>query len=165
MKLHGYRCDTCQKERPFDFFTADGVPSGWYVVKRAQLIFPPPPKTFCSMDCLHQWSSKQLREEVKQAEQVPSPEESIEETMNIPRHTLKALIQTALGEASMCWSEQPTGVFDSERADEIADRLIAAIEGNVSQESEGDRIMFGSGNPLLARPLNPQLNVIREHGK
>jgi hypothetical protein len=33
----------------------------------------------------------------------------------------------ALGMASMCWSEVPTGVFDSERAEEIGNELLDLI--------------------------------------
>jgi len=35
---------------------------------------------------------------------------------------------TALGEASVCWSELPTGVFDSTRAKKVGDDLIKFIE-------------------------------------
>lgn len=37
---------------------------------------------------------------------------------------LKEIIGIAIGEASMCWSEPPTGVFDSTRASSVADRLL-----------------------------------------
>lgn len=30
----------------------------------------------------------------------------------------------AVGEASMCWSETPNGVFDSTRASQIAERIL-----------------------------------------
>lgn len=33
----------------------------------------------------------------------------------------------ALGAASMCWDETPTGVFDSERAEQIGNELIAHL--------------------------------------
>lgn len=39
----------------------------------------------------------------------------------------KALILTALGEASMAWSETPQGTFNSEKAGEIADKLLADL--------------------------------------
>jgi hypothetical protein len=38
-------------------------------------------------------------------------------------------VMTAIGEASMCWSETPSGVFESERAIAIGQRLIALIKG------------------------------------
>ena len=39
----------------------------------------------------------------------------------------KTTIGVAIGEASMCWSETPKGVFDSTRATEIADNLYAEL--------------------------------------
>lgn len=38
------------------------------------------------------------------------------------------LIMQAIGEASMCWSERPKGVFDSEKAKEIGKKLLADIK-------------------------------------
>lgn len=38
------------------------------------------------------------------------------------------LILVAIGEASMCWNETPTGVFDTERAIAIANRLEADLD-------------------------------------
>lgn len=40
----------------------------------------------------------------------------------------KELIETAIGEASMCWSETPKGVFDEEKAKEICERLLVNIK-------------------------------------
>ena len=36
-------------------------------------------------------------------------------------------IGEAVGEASMCWSEPPAGVFDSTRASDIVDRVVARL--------------------------------------
>lgn len=33
-----------------------------------------------------------------------------------------------IGEASMCWSETPTGIFDSQKASELLDEVMAHIE-------------------------------------
>lgn len=41
---------------------------------------------------------------------------------------LKGMIFQALGEASMCWSETPHGVFDDTKAIKIGDELINKIE-------------------------------------
>jgi hypothetical protein len=41
---------------------------------------------------------------------------------------LETLVFEALGQASMCWSETPKGVFDSEQAKKIGENLIAAIK-------------------------------------
>lgn len=37
----------------------------------------------------------------------------------------RELIGIAIGEASMCWTETPQGVFDSTRASAIVDRILA----------------------------------------
>lgn len=45
------------------------------------------------------------------------------------RHIEKRrLIGEALGEASMCWSETPKGVFQSERAQAILEKLIEDLK-------------------------------------
>ena len=41
---------------------------------------------------------------------------------------LRELIYKAIGEASVCWSELPKGVFDDLKAKKIADNLIATLE-------------------------------------
>ena len=38
------------------------------------------------------------------------------------------LIMTAIGEASMCWSETPKGIFDSTRASQIGKKLLEDIK-------------------------------------
>ncbi len=45
------------------------------------------------------------------------------------------LIMTAIGEASMCWSEIPKGVFDSTKAVRIGKKLLKDIKSG-PQESE-----------------------------
>lgn len=39
--------------------------------------------------------------------------------------TFKELVGQSIGEASMCWSEAPKGVFESDRASKIVDKIIA----------------------------------------
>jgi hypothetical protein len=46
------------------------------------------------------------------------------------------LIMEAIGEASMCWSEIPTGVFDSSRAIKIGEKLLQDIKRRVVFNSE-----------------------------
>lgn len=53
------------------------------------------------------------------------------------REERKQLIGEAIGEASMCWGEMPTGVFDSTRASKIVDRVVAALE----KEREGEKVL------------------------
>ena len=40
----------------------------------------------------------------------------------------KTTIFQALGEASMCWSKIPKGIFDSNNAERIGDKLIKDLE-------------------------------------
>ena len=40
----------------------------------------------------------------------------------------KGLIMTVLGEASMCWSEIPKGIFDDDKAMKIGEKLLANIK-------------------------------------
>jgi len=42
--------------------------------------------------------------------------------------SLEELVFQGLGEASMCWSETPKGVFDSNRAKRIGDEIMQAIQ-------------------------------------
>lgn len=42
-------------------------------------------------------------------------------------------ILEALGTASLCWSEPPTGQFDSNQAIEVAERLMKRLEGGQAQ--------------------------------
>jgi hypothetical protein len=55
--------------------------------------------------------------------------------MSEQHQSLREIIGIAIGEASMCWSETPTGVFDSSRAKEICDRVVQTIERRVYLES------------------------------
>ena len=41
---------------------------------------------------------------------------------------LREMLFQALGEASMCWSEYPKGVFKSERCKEISEEVIRAFD-------------------------------------
>lgn len=43
------------------------------------------------------------------------------------RDQFKELVGIAIGEASMCWSETPKGVFDSAKACELVDRIVDAF--------------------------------------
>ena len=43
------------------------------------------------------------------------------------KEQLKTLVFTALGSASMCWSETPKGIFESDKCELIGDKLIDDI--------------------------------------
>jgi hypothetical protein len=49
-------------------------------------------------------------------------------------NSIEKKIHEAIGEASMCWKPRPTGVFDSRRAAEIADKLVDAVKELVKSE-------------------------------
>lgn len=42
--------------------------------------------------------------------------------------TFRELAGEIVGEASMCWTETPHGIFDSTRASSLVDKLVAAHE-------------------------------------
>ncbi len=49
---------------------------------------------------------------------------------------IKQRIAEIIGEASMCWSENPTGVFNSQKANELVEEIMAHIEYPILDESE-----------------------------
>jgi hypothetical protein len=51
-----------------------------------------------------------------------------------PQSDLERAVFEAIGAASVCWSELPTGVFESERAEEIGKNLLNLILGDREQE-------------------------------
>lgn len=53
---------------------------------------------------------------------------------NIIEEKVRELIGIAVGEASMCWSEIPTSVFDSDKAVDVVDRLTKAIIGLLAHQ-------------------------------
>lgn len=42
--------------------------------------------------------------------------------------SLESAVYQSLGAASTCWSEMPTGIFDSTRAHEIGVKLLTLLE-------------------------------------
>jgi hypothetical protein len=52
------------------------------------------------------------------------------------RRELEHRVAEALGQASVCWSEAPTGVFDSDRVSDICGELLAVIEESFGQRTE-----------------------------
>ena len=54
----------------------------------------------------------------------------MEEEQDITQEEAVSLkVFSAIGEASMCWTETPKGVFDSTRAKRIGDDLIKLMSG------------------------------------
>lgn len=55
---------------------------------------------------------------------VPS---AVAETFKETDHKLFDLVFMSLGEASTCWSETPSGVFDSTRCADLGDKVLEYI--------------------------------------
>jgi hypothetical protein len=62
---------------------------------------------------------------------------------------LEETVFKAIGAASMCWSETPTGIYDSSRAKQIAEDLIKEINNN--RELILESLILGHMNAM--RPL------------
>ena len=58
---------------------------------------------------------------------------------------LRSAVFQALGSASMCWDEIPTGVFDSEQASEVGEALLAFIASQ-----DGPKLGMATTRQLLA---------------
>jgi hypothetical protein len=52
---------------------------------------------------------------------------------------IKQKLGEVIGEASMCWSETPKGIFDSTRASKLVDDLWFIYEGAVKQTEENTK--------------------------
>ena len=56
------------------------------------------------------------------------------------QNELQSIVFQGLGEASMCWSEIPQGVFDSVYAVRIGDAIMDAIEQYCAENVEQARL-------------------------
>jgi hypothetical protein len=56
---------------------------------------------------------------------------------------LREVIGIAIGEASMCWSELPKGVFDSIKASALVDRILLACDQALREAVEEERFIPG----------------------
>jgi hypothetical protein len=66
--------------------------------------------------------------------------------------TLEEVVFQGLGEASMCWSETPKGVFDSEHATRIGNEIMQAIKEAMHEDDDPG---LPVKNPLPAKPPMP----------
>ena len=55
----------------------------------------------------------------------------------VETQTIHGMICEAIGQASMCWSETPVGVFDSDQAIQIADELSIKIVEQLKHQIQG----------------------------
>lgn len=69
----------------------------------------------------------------------------------------KTIVGMAIGEASMCWSEIPQGIFESERASDICDRILAAHAAEIQALTES--LKYCMQNKTKAIELN---KILRE---
>jgi hypothetical protein len=60
------------------------------------------------------------------------------------KEKLTELVYINLGRASMCWSEIPSGVFDSTKAAELGKEIMEAVEKYIEEDKEP-----GWNNPLV----------------
>lgn len=72
---------------------------------------------------------------------------------------LEKLVYQALGEASMCWSQVPKGIFQSNKAVEIGEKLIKAIQA--LSQSEGESVIKEIERRLLIVKSEPN-GIVRE---
>jgi hypothetical protein len=63
------------------------------------------------------------------------------------KEKLTELVYINLGRASMCWSDIPSGVFDSTKAAELGKEIMEAVEKYVEVQEEDKRP--GWNNPLV----------------
>jgi hypothetical protein len=69
------------------------------------------------------------------------------------RKKFEETLYTALGEASMCWSETPTGVFQSEKAKAAGERVMAVFNEVYSKPWLGNATTEQLLDELHARAL------------
>ena len=67
---------------------------------------------------------------------------------------LKDYFFYAMGQASMCWSERPKGVFDDVMAVKVGLGVMAAIEEYVNEEIKKDRAKQHLTTPHIIRDAN-----------
>lgn len=70
---------------------------------------------------------------------------------------LEALVFQALGQASMCWSETPKGMFDSAQAKKIGKDLIAAIKAHEQIVINEAHAAWRLENPTIIRDQNGKI--------
>ena len=64
---------------------------------------------------------------------------------------LEEKIFVALGEVSMCWSERPKGIFESTKARQIGDDLVAEIKNIIEARPKEFRCWIKSANSYMMK--------------
>jgi hypothetical protein len=70
---------------------------------------------------------------------------------------LEAMVFQVLGQASMCWSEKPGGVFDSEQAMRIGYTLINAMVQHEQEAIAKAQAAWHLSHPTIIRDANGQI--------
>jgi hypothetical protein len=70
--------------------------------------------------------------------------------------SLREMAGEWIGEASMCWTDTPRGVFDSEHAMRLTDRLVAELCVRVAEE-----LVWALGsNPEHSEPIRNRISQL-----
>ena len=80
--------------------------------------------------------------------------------------SIRGKVFQAIGEASMCWSETPKGIFESSRAEKVGNDLLLAIKsellGKLPKEQEIICPNTIRIEDLLAKGFNDCLSQIKK---
>lgn len=82
---------------------------------------------------------------------------------------LQEKIYQALGQASVCWSETPTGIFDEKEANKIAENLINEINihydpvNAVTDQIKNDPELFVAWRDNIAMSFKDQVQPLYKH--
>lgn len=79
------------------------------------------------------WSGQLIKKTIKNLINPPPIVEKQLKTKQMKE--IKTKVFESIGEASMCWSETPKGVFDSERAKKIGDEIMELFK-SITKENE-----------------------------
>jgi len=74
--------------------------------------------------------------------------------------TFREKVGQAIGEASVCWSELPHGVFQSSRASELVDEIVAEYEKLETTLGNQKYLLYNRDRQI--RALKEKLDVARE---
>jgi hypothetical protein len=74
---------------------------------------------------------------------------------------LEALVFQALGQASMCWSETPKGVFQDQQVVKIGENLIAAIKAHEEQAIQKAVAACTGSEMQVSQPVVPLIDPMK----
>lgn len=69
--------------------------------------------------------------------------------------TFRELVGEAIGEASMCWEPRPAGMFESDRASKLIDRICEAVTQQADMTfQEHAKFVEGAADERLERSID-----------